>query len=108
MTAHTPCGIVPRSIGEEEPVELPAETVSELLKRLRRVEGQVRGLQQMLVDGRECRDVITQLSAARKALDQVGLRLLVTGLTSCLADPEAASESGFDVDEVERLFLKLT
>ena len=46
--------------------------IDDLVKRLRRVEGQVRGIQQMLLDGRECRDVVTQLSAARKALDQAG------------------------------------
>ena len=80
---------------------------AELLRRLRRVEGQVRGLQQMLEEGRECRDIVAQVSAASKALDQVGFRLLVTGLSHCLDDRDAAAAAGFDLDEVEKLFLKL-
>jgi DNA-binding FrmR family transcriptional regulator len=88
-------------------VELPEELITDLTRRLRRVEGQVRGIQQMLADGRECRDIVAQLSAASTALDQVGFKLLASGLTTCLMDPDAASERGFDLDEVERLFLKL-
>jgi DNA-binding FrmR family transcriptional regulator len=49
-------------------MEFPADTVNDVIKRLRRVEGQVRGVQQMLADGRDCRDVVTQISAANKAL----------------------------------------
>ena len=47
---------------EEETTDLPKQTIDDLLKLLRRVEGQVRGIQQMLLDGRECRDVVTQPS----------------------------------------------
>ena len=57
-------------------MDLPEQTIDDLLKRLRRVEGQIRGIQQMLVDGRECRDVVTQISAASKALDQAGFKLV--------------------------------
>jgi DNA-binding FrmR family transcriptional regulator len=89
-------------------MELPQETVTDLNRRLRRIEGQVRGLQQMLADGRECREIVAQVSAASKALDQVGFKLLVTGLSHCLADPDEAATNGFDVKEVERLFLKLS
>jgi DNA-binding FrmR family transcriptional regulator len=88
-------------------VELPEELVTDLNRRLRRIEGQVRGIQQMLADGRECRDIVTQLSAASTAIDQVGFRLLASGLATCLTDPDKASDSGFDLGEVERLFLKL-
>lgn len=88
-------------------MELPEATIDDLLKRLRRVEGQVRGIQQMLVDGRECRDVVTQISAARKALDQTGFKLVVSGLAYCLRDPARAADEGYDVEEVQRLFLKL-
>jgi DNA-binding FrmR family transcriptional regulator len=79
----------------------------ELTRRLRRIEGQVRGIQQMLDEGRECRDIVAQVSAASKALDQVGFRLLVSGLSHCLLDADAAAANGFSLDEVERLFLKL-
>jgi DNA-binding FrmR family transcriptional regulator len=50
---------------------------------------------------------VAQVSAASKALDQVGFRLLVTGMAHCLQDAEAAAANGFSLDEVERLFLKL-
>ncbi|MEN9823837.1 MAG: Metal-sensitive transcriptional repressor, partial [Actinomycetota bacterium] len=48
-------------------MDLPEETVADLLRRLARIEGQVRGVQAMLQDRRECRDVVTQISAAGKA-----------------------------------------
>lgn len=88
-------------------MQLPEDTVSDLTKRLARIEGQVRGLQAMLKEGRECRDIVTQLSAASKALDQVGFKMLSTGLAHCLQDPEEAAKNGFDLGEVEKLFLKL-
>lgn len=83
------------------------EVKDDLHKRLRRVEGQIRGIQAMLATDRECRDVVTQIAAATKALEQVGFRLLAAGLTTCLADPEKAAAEGYPVDEVERMFLKL-
>ena len=88
-------------------MELPESTVDDLVKRLRRVEGQLRGIQQMLVDGRECRDVVTQISAASKALDQAGFKLVASGLTYCVSHPEAAARDGYDIDEVQKLFMKL-
>jgi DNA-binding FrmR family transcriptional regulator len=88
-------------------VELNDEVVTDLQRRLRRVEGQVRGIQAMLDDRRECRDVVTQVAAATKALEQVGFKLLASGLTQCLDDPERAEADGYPVAEFERLFLKL-
>jgi len=88
-------------------MEFSDEVKDDLHKRLRRVEGQVRGIQAMLADDRECRDVVTQIAAATKALEQVGFRLLAAGLTTCLANPERAAADGYPVDEVERMFLKL-
>lgn len=88
-------------------MELPEQTQAQLQHRLRRIEGQVRGVQQMLTDGRDCRDIVTQLSAATKALEQVGLQLVTAGLTFCVADPEAAAADGLSLDDVQKLFLKL-
>ena len=88
-------------------MDLPEQTVDDLLKRLRRVEGQIRGIQQMLVDRRECRDVVTQISAASKAIDQVGFKLVASGLTYCIDNPERAATDGYDIDEVQKMFLKL-
>ena len=61
----------------------------------------------MLRDGRECRDIVTQISAAGKALDQVGFKLLAAGMAECLTNPDKAAQAGFDPEEVEKLFLKL-
>jgi DNA-binding FrmR family transcriptional regulator len=88
-------------------VELPEETVSDLIKRLRRVEGQVRGIQQMLTDNRDCRDIVTQLSAANKALEQAGFSLVAAGLTWCVQNPEQSSAEGYDLADVQKMFTKL-
>lgn len=88
-------------------MQIPEPTIADLHKRLRRIEGQVRGIQNMLLEERECRDVVTQIAAATKALEQVGFKLMAAGLTQCLQDPERAAADGYSLDEVERLFLKL-
>lgn len=88
-------------------MDLPAETIDGLQKRLRRVEGQVRGIQQMLADSRDCREVVTQIAAANKALEQVGFVLIAAGLTWCLDDPERSANAGYEVEDVQKMFLKL-
>ena len=88
-------------------MELPEETMSDLNRRLRRVEGQIRGIQAMLDDGRDCRDVVTQLSAASKAIDQAGFLLVSAGLQWCLEDPERSAAEGYDIADVQKMFLKL-
>ncbi len=89
-------------------MELPDEVQADLRNRLRRAEGQIRGVQAMLEEGRECRDIVTQLAAVRTALGNVGVKLLATGMAACLADPALAEANGFTLDEVERLFTKLS
>lgn len=91
----------PHGIDFDEP------TIVDLQRRLRRIEGQVRGIQQMLSDSRDCRDVVTQIAAANKALEQVGFRLVSAGLTWCLEDPGRSAAAGYDIDEVQKMFLKL-
>lgn len=88
-------------------MDLPEETVADLIRRLRRVEGQVRGLQQMLTEGRDCRDVVTQMSATNKALEQAGFVLVAAGLTWCLEDPERSAAAGYDLADVQKMFTKL-
>lgn len=68
-----------------------------LLTRLRRAEGQVRGLQRMIEDDVYCIDILTQVSAATKALETVALQLLDDHLSHCVA--EAAREGGPVADE---------
>lgn len=88
-------------------MQLPDETFRDALKRLRRIEGQVAGIGRMLESGRQCAEVITQISAASRALDQVGFKLLATGMRYCATDEDAAAAAGFDTNELEKLFLKL-
>jgi len=88
-------------------VELPAETVQDLSRRLRRIEGQVRALDRMVTEGEDCRKVVTQVSAATKALEQVGFVLVAAGLTWCLEDPERSAAEGYSLDDVQRMFTKL-
>ena len=88
-------------------MELPEEVIANLTKRLRRAEGQVRGVQQMLAEGRDCRDIVTQLSAATKALEQAGFVLVAAGLTWCTSDPKRAAAEGYSIADVEKMFLKL-
>jgi len=66
------------------------------LKRLRRIEGQVRGLQKMVEDDRYCIDILTQVSAAAKALQAVALGLLDDHLGHCVA--QAVAEGGGAAD----------
>jgi DNA-binding FrmR family transcriptional regulator len=55
-----------------------------MLTRLRRIEGQVRGVQRMLEESRECEDVLTQLMAIRSGIEQVGLLMMDVHLERCL------------------------
>jgi DNA-binding FrmR family transcriptional regulator len=95
-------------ISRKEPeMELPQDVVEDVRKRLRRIAGQVQGVERMLVEGRECRDVVAQLSAASKALDQAGFKLIASGLVYCLENPEQAEAEGYAIEEVQRMFMKL-
>jgi CsoR family transcriptional regulator, copper-sensing transcriptional repressor len=70
--------------------------MDELLARLRRVEGQIRGLQRMVESETYCIDILTQVSAAKKALDAVALGLLTDHMKHCMA--HAATEGGDELD----------
>ena len=63
-------------------------TKDQLLARLRRIEGQVRGVQKMVEDDRYCIDVLTQISAIQAALDKVALGLLDGHARTCVLDAE--------------------
>jgi len=69
----------------------------DLLRRLRRIEGQVRGLQRMVEQETYCIDVLTQVSATTRALESVALLMLDDHLSHCVAN--AAAEGGEVADE---------
>lgn len=60
----------------------------ELLKALRRIEGQARGIQRMIEEGRPCDEVVRQVSAVRGAVDRFNHRLVAGNLLACLEDTE--------------------
>lgn len=88
-------------------MKLPDDVVDDVRKRLRRVAGQVQGVERMLDDGRECRDVVAQLSAATKALEQAAFKLVASGLAYCVEHPDEAAADGYAIEQVQRMFMKL-
>lgn len=88
-------------------MHLDQPTVADVLARLRRVEGQVGGIIRMIESGRECREVLQQISAAGRALDQAGFKILARGMRQCMQDEPAAERAGYSQAELEKLFLQL-
>ena len=88
-------------------MQIPDDVVADVRKRLRRAGGQVEAVERMLAEGRECREVVMQISAATKALEQAGFKLLAAGLTYCVERPDEAEADGLVLADVERMFLKL-
>lgn len=82
---------------------LPPDTKEALTKRLRRIEGQVRGLQKMVDEERYCADVLVQIASVQEALRGVGRMLLQNHLTHCATD---AIRSG-NPEEAERVVAEL-
>ncbi|HEX4245451.1 MAG TPA: metal-sensitive transcriptional regulator [Acidimicrobiales bacterium] len=85
------------------------EHKDQVSRRLRRIEGQVRGLQQMIEDDRYCIDVLTQVSAVTRALQAVAIELMGDHLGSCVSDAVEAGGPGAQekiteaVDAIARL-----
>ena len=69
---------------------------AQLVVRLRRAEGQLRGVQRMLEEGADCQKVLTQLAAVKAAVDQVGLHLISDSLRTCVADGEGDCAQQFE------------
>ena len=78
---------------------MSADTKESLSKRLRRIEGQVRGLQKMVEEERYCADVLVQIASVQEALRSVGKILLQNHMTHCVTD---AMRSG-EPDEAKRV-----
>lgn len=103
-----------KEVGIESPVETSVETVvtdpatSDILLRLRKVEGQVRGIQKMIEDGKDHADIINQMAAVRKALNKAGIMMITNHLQTSLSDSEK-SDKGKEkvIDETLKQFLTL-
>lgn len=89
------------------PVNLTDEQRHQILSRLRRVEGQIRGIQNMIEDERECGDIVTQFSAALRALEQGAFKYFSATLAQCALEPDRATAEGYTAERLEKLFLQL-
>lgn len=88
-------------------MQLDEEPSSEVVKRLRRVEGQIGGIIRMIQDGRECTEIVTQLAAANRALDRAGFALLAAGMRQCLNATADGEPEPMTMTEMEKLFVSL-
>jgi DNA-binding FrmR family transcriptional regulator len=87
-------------------VELNPQELGAVVNRLRRAEGQIGGVLRMIEQGRDCKDIVTQLVAVNHALDRAGFAIIATSLKQCLAEPGGADSA--DAQSLEKLFLSLS
>jgi DNA-binding FrmR family transcriptional regulator len=85
-------------------MELDSQTLADVIKRLRRAQGQIGGVISMIEEGRDCADVVTQLAAASRALDRAGFKIIATGLQQCALN---GGDADAERAQLERLFLAL-
>lgn len=83
------------------------KVLKDLTARLRRIEGQARGIQRMLDEGRPCDDIVTQLSALRNAVEKVATHVVLENLESCLFDETRGVEPKTAMEEAKKLLLRL-
>lgn len=89
-------------------MELDKDALADVLVRLKRAQGQIGGIIQMIENGRDCKDVITQLAAVSKALDKAGFKIIATGLEQCMVQASTdAEQAEVDRAQLEKLFLAL-
>ncbi|OLE27081.1 MAG: hypothetical protein AUG49_06375 [Catenulispora sp. 13_1_20CM_3_70_7] len=86
-------------------MQVQQDAVGDVVKRLRRAEGQIRGVIAMLESGRDCADVVTQLAAVSRALDRAGFKIIASGLQQCLSGE--GEDQAVDLAKMEKLFLSL-
>ena len=78
-----------------------------VLNRLRRAQGQLGGVISMVEQGRDCKDIVTQLAAASRALDRAGFKIVATGMRECVTGSAADGGEAMTAAELEKLFLGL-
>src|SRR5665647_2742459 len=100
---HTSLGYPSGYQMEEAPVVIDPAELAATLKRLKRVQGQIGGIITMIEQGRDCREIVTQVAAASKALDRAGFSIIATGLRECVLN----EDSEYDSAQMEKLFLSL-
>jgi DNA-binding FrmR family transcriptional regulator len=89
-------------------VKVDSEELADVIRRLRRAQGQIGGVIRMIEEGQDCADVLTQLAAAGRALDRAGFKVIASGLCQCMLDEQAGRENAAaERARLEKLFLSL-
>ncbi len=108
LPGNTPGGRVgPARHDEETAMRVDQNATGDVIKRLRRAEGQIRGVIAMLESGRDCADVVTQLAAVSRALDRAGFKIIASGLQQCITAAEDGEDQTVNLERMEKLFLYL-
>ena len=84
-------------------MQLDTTELTPALNRLKRAQGQLGAVVRMIEEGRDCKEVVTQLAAVSKALDRAGFAIIASGLEQCLTNPEES----LGKKDLEKLFLSL-
>jgi len=88
-------------------MQLDQESAAAVATRLRRARGQIEGILTMIEEGRDCEDIVTQLSAASKAVDRAAFTIVSCGMAACVAAEARGEEPPLDRARLEKLFLSL-
>ena len=86
-------------------VHLESSDLEPVIKRLRRAQGQLAGVLNMIAEGRDCGDVVTQLAAVSKAIDRAGFTMIAAGLQQCIRSDEDETEARV---RLEKMFMSLS
>jgi DNA-binding FrmR family transcriptional regulator len=84
-------------------MQVDEQVAGEVIARLRRARGQIDGVINMIESGRNCKEIVTQLAAASKALDRAGFKIVASGIRQCVNEENAPMTP----EELEKLFLSL-
>jgi DNA-binding FrmR family transcriptional regulator len=92
---------------ENTAMELDKDEMAKVSNRLKRAQGQLTAVVRMIDEGRDCEDIVTQLSAVSRALDRAGFAIIASGMRQCLTQPDDGEPGTLDVQKLEKLFLSL-
>ena len=84
-------------------MQIDDQVSGEVIARLRRARGQIEGVIAMIESGRNCKDIVTQLAAASKAINKAGFKIVASGIRQCVNEDNAPMTP----EELEKLFLSL-
>lgn len=104
--ASTPAKTKPASPGTTPNTTFRSEHQRDVVNRLKRIEGQVRGLIEMVEGGRPCEDVAQQMSAARKAMDKAFYRMMACSVMEAVSVSESEDEAIREVERSTRILEK--